>query len=140
MGGKLDGPEDLGELAEVQSALSVNTRARDAAQDVLMDPDIRDKTRAKRRVLDLEAERQRLQDERAVLVAQRAQGSAFEEFKSYLSEGMENDPAADAAAVDRVMDAWLELGLERQRALIRGSFVVSVVDGKGAERVRVEPR
>ncbi|MCU1439728.1 MAG: hypothetical protein JWP85_725 [Rhodoglobus sp.] len=76
MDGRLDGPEDLGELLEVQAKITANTRKLDAANDLSMDPDL---------------------------------------------------------------EAWAALTVDRQRDIIKGSFVVSLKDGKGAERVSVEP-
>ena len=136
--GRLGEKEDGGSLRELQVQLTENARQTDAATNVLMDPDIRDKSRAKSRVLVLDAERERLEAERAKVFAHRAQGSAFEEFRSYMRDNPEDDRAADAAATDRAFVAWGELPVDKRRDIIRGGFLVSLKDGRGADRISVE--
>jgi DNA invertase Pin-like site-specific DNA recombinase len=138
--GTLEPAEGTEDLMAVQADLDTNTRAQDAAQDVLMDPDIRDKSRAKRRVVELEAVRVALEQRRDALIAKRAQGSAFEEFRVHFEHGQTEDGPADAAAYDRASAAWTALSMEKRRDIIRGAFDISLGEGWGAVRVQVEQK
>ncbi|PZE81085.1 recombinase family protein [Curtobacterium sp. MCBD17_032] len=138
--GALEAPQGDDDLREVQAELDANSRAQDAAQDVLMDPDIRDKSRAKRRVVELEAARVALEERRDAYIARRAQGSAFDEYLTHFQAGWTDDAAADAAAYDRASAAWMALPMDKRRDIIRGAFDISLGDRWGVERVIVERR
>ncbi|WP_161598072.1 recombinase family protein [Curtobacterium flaccumfaciens] len=133
--GTLEAPQSAEDIRAVQAELDANGRAQDAAQDVLMDPDIKDKRRAKARVVELEAARAVLEDKRDALIAKRAQGSAFDEFMEHFQAGWTEDTSADAAAYDRASASWNALSMERKRDIIRGAFDVTLGEGWGAARV-----
>lgn len=133
--GALEPADEAEDIVAVQADLDANTRAQDAAQDVLMDPDIRDKSRAKKRVVELEAARVALEQRRDALIAKRAQGSAFEEFRTHFEHGLTDDAGADAAAYDRAAAAWTALSMDKRRDIIRGAFDISLGEGWGTERV-----
>ena len=141
--GDLDAKEEAADITAIQARITENTRQMDAAQDLLMDPDIKDKARAKVRVLTLETELAGLTAERDAAYAARAGGSAFEEFKQHMAEVTdlnESIPLGDLYGLYLGGAAWVALGLEKQRAIIRGSFVVTVSSGaglRGADRVAV---
>lgn len=129
--------EGADDLKAVQAELDANTRAQDAATDLLLDPDVKDKRRAKARVVELEAARAVLEERRDTLIAKRAQGSAFDEFRAHFEDGLTEDAADDAAAYDRASMAWNALSMDRKRDIIRGAFDISLDAGWGAERVKI---
>lgn len=129
---------DTEDLKDVQRRVTEALRQKDAAMDVLMDPDIRDKAPAKARVKVLESELDTLAADRARLVALKAGGSALDEFVAYMREGHEAGTWAHMAGLAMGWEAWQGLPLEKRRDIIRGSFSVTVAAGRGAERIQVE--
>ncbi len=141
--GSLKATEEAPNLSSVQARIRENSRQTDAASDLLMDPDVKDKSRPKARVLALEAELAALEVERNAVVVARAQGSAFATFREYvlnMSTG-EGGPLIWLLAAEKLgQKAWDDLSLDKKRAIVRGSFSVAVSSDaglKGAERVIV---
>lgn len=129
------------DLTRFQAELAENARHRKEVMAVLMDPDIRDKSDVRTRLIELEKAQTVLERDRDAFLANRAEGTAFEEFRAYFANPPEDDPAADAAAMDRAFGAWESLTHERRRAIIAGGYTVRLKDGAGlVGRDRVDVR
>jgi hypothetical protein len=71
-----------------------------------------DRNHGRNRLLELSEEIEKLEAELFSTLAERAQGSAIEDFRAHFANGWTDNAADDAAAMDRAYSAWEALTLE----------------------------